>query len=388
MPRVSTKFDVAGLAPGRDWAWLMAGEAVHREFWREVVRLGKLAKGRELKAGIDRYGRAFAPLKPYTIEHRKSDMGEADPNAPPLIPAHGLSRTNAYFDGRAFPDRAEFFWRNDWGKILHFHRIGAGRLPVRDTIGLAPGSLAFIRAQMAKWWAAKRREITAGIKAEDMAFTPPAAQAATKPVPPPPKIRKVGSFDFDRLAVPVDDRTRRAAEAGYFTGFRQFGGGGLRFVNPRPAPPDGGRPATNATRRAAMAPRPAAQRGKPPLTPLPEAVQGLRFAPPDKPGLKTVMVSVAKVDAALRADPGYYVGPGGTGAAIGGRYDEVARFAARAKARGIPFEQSVLVLGGDGLVSFRDGRHRFAWLRDQGMTVVPVSVPARQAAATKRRYGG
>jgi len=236
MPRVSTKFDVTGLAPSQDWAWAMAGESTHREFWREVVRLGKLAKSRELKAGIDRYGRAFAPLKPITIERRHSDMGPADPTAPPLIPAHGLSRTSAWFDGRAFPDRAEFFWRNDWGKILHFHRIGAGRLPVRDTIGFAPGTIAFLRAQMARWWADRRRRLVAGVQPEAMAFAAPAAMAAPRTKQPPAKIARVGSFDFDRLAVPVDDRVKRAAEAGYFTGYRQFGSGGLRFASPRPAP--------------------------------------------------------------------------------------------------------------------------------------------------------
>jgi len=388
MPRVSTKFDITGLAPARDWAWDMAGESTHRDFWREVVRLGKLAKAKELKAGIDRYGRAFAPLKPYTIEHRHSEMGEADPTAPPLIPAHGLSRTSAWFDGRAFPDRAEFFWRNDWGKILHFHRVGAGRLPVRDTIGLAPGSVAWIRAQMARWWADRRRGLTAGVQPEAMALTPPAMQAAKRPAPPP-KIAKVGSFDFDRLAVPVDDRVKRAAEAGYFTGYRQFKSGGLKFVDTRPKPParPGGAAAIPAARRAAMPAKAAAP--KPPLTPMPEPIDGLRFVPPaEKPGLKTVMVDVAKVDAALQRDPGYYVAPGGTGAAIAGRYEAVGRFAAKAKAEGLAFEQSTLVLDGKGVASFRDGRHRFAWLRDQGVRLIPVSVPARQAAAVRRRYGG
>ena len=90
-------------------------------------------------------------------------MGPADPDAPPLTPAYGLSRTRSLFTGRAMPGHAEFFWRFDpvtgkpWGRILRYHADGAGRLPVRDVIGLSPASLAWVRDQVGVWWTARQR---------------------------------------------------------------------------------------------------------------------------------------------------------------------------------------------------------------------------------------
>ena len=46
-----------------------------------------------------------------------------------------------------------------------------------------------------------------------------------------------------------------------------------------------------------------------------------------------------------------------------------------------------MVLADDGEVSFTDGRHTFAWLRDHGPTAVAVQVPPDQAKDVKRRFG-
>ena len=40
----------------------------------------------------------------------------------------------------------------------------------------------------------------------------------------------------------------------------------------------------------------------------------------------------------------------------------------------------------DGKVEFTDGRHRFAWLRDHGLTALPVEVGAECEAAYRRCF--
>jgi hypothetical protein len=100
-----------------------------------------------------------------------------------------------------------------------------------------------------------------------------------------------------------------------------------------------------------------------------------------------VVVDVGKVDAALARDAGYHVGPGGTGAAIGGRYGEFQRFLARAKAEDVAIEQPRAVIDRAGEISLPDGRHRFAVLRDLGARMIPVSVRRSIAARLRRLYG-
>lgn len=158
MPRVSTKFEVTGIEPA-DPLWRSAPEPVRRDFWRQVVVLVKEEYEFERARGRDRFGRKLAAITRFTRANRRSATGAADANAPPLTPADAASRTVAYFDGRAFSDRAEFFWRNGWGRILGFHRVGArnkwakgGRLPVRDVIGISERSEAKVRREALKWW--------------------------------------------------------------------------------------------------------------------------------------------------------------------------------------------------------------------------------------------
>src|SRR3954467_10100153 len=146
-------FRIHGIAPVNDPAWKAAPEKLRRAFWAEVVKLGREAKDKELAVGMDRFGNPLAPLAPSTVAPRKSAMGPADPGAPPLIPAHGLSRSRALLAGKAFKDHALFYWRYDqvtrkhWGRILGYHRAGKGHLPARDVIGLSPGLLAWVTAE-------------------------------------------------------------------------------------------------------------------------------------------------------------------------------------------------------------------------------------------------
>lgn len=179
-------------------SWLMADVLARREFARLVVQLVLKAKDKELASGLDRFGRPLVPISEYTFKHRKSAMGPADPYAPPLTPAYGLSRTRSLLDGRAHLDHALFFWRMDpvtgksWGRILGYHREGAGRLPVRDVIGLSPASLAWVKEQVARWWVAKQR--MQEFYAQAPMFAVPVPLPRTLPRIMPPRIAPVPSI--------------------------------------------------------------------------------------------------------------------------------------------------------------------------------------------------
>lgn len=54
--------------------------------------------------------------------------------------------------------------------------------------------------------------------------------------------------------------------------------------------------------------------------------------------------------------------------------------------KGVPIQASRASMGEDGSVSFDDGRHRFATLRDKGAHAVAVTVPQHQADAFTSRY--
>ena len=190
--RASTAFRVSGIEPG-DPEWGKADDALRRDFWRVVVRLVKDRREYDQARGLDRFGRKLRPITMYTRTHRRSEMGPADPNAPPLTPADGASRTVAYFDGRAYPDHAEFFWRNGWGRILHFHRIGAGRLPVRDVIGISPKSVAYVRAKAHAWWDEQRRNLAPPPPPPQPVPAAPAPAPAKKPRNPMPRNRIAAS---------------------------------------------------------------------------------------------------------------------------------------------------------------------------------------------------
>lgn len=95
-----------------------------------------------------------------------------------------------------------------------------------------------------------------------------------------------------------------------------------------------------------------------------------------------VMIDVAKVDASFSKDRNFYVGPQGAGG-ITGRYE---RFDNWIKG-GSPVEMPEVCLTDQGEISFINGRHRFAWMRDHGVKVIPVAVPAEYAEAVKAKFG-
>jgi hypothetical protein len=132
--------------------------SVRQEYWREVLRLALAEKDRELAAGLDRYGMPLRPIAESTRRHRRSAMGPADPSAPPLTPARGLSRTRSLLTGSATADGCRLTWAADpltqssWGRVLSMHARGSKRLPVRDVIGLAPMRTEHVKRQAWAWW--------------------------------------------------------------------------------------------------------------------------------------------------------------------------------------------------------------------------------------------
>jgi len=95
-----------------------------------------------------------------------------------------------------------------------------------------------------------------------------------------------------------------------------------------------------------------------------------------------VNVDTAKLDAEWKASdpPGFYVGPGGTENAIHGRYERFQKWLKDNP--GTPIEAPLISYNDyddRGGVSFTNGRHRFAVLRDMGYPRVSVMVPMSQA---------
>jgi hypothetical protein len=97
---------------------------------------------------------------------------------------------------------------------------------------------------------------------------------------------------------------------------------------------------------------------------------------------EVVWVDVTKLDRCWR-ESSDYVGPGGTGANIRGRYEDVGEHITA----GNPLLMPSVCLDEAGIITFTDGRHRVAWLRDHGVEALPVEVPPDQAATIQARFG-
>lgn len=97
---------------------------------------------------------------------------------------------------------------------------------------------------------------------------------------------------------------------------------------------------------------------------------------------EVIWVDIAKLDLSWRNDQDY-VGPGGSGQSIEGRYVNVGKYISA----GRPLYMPSVSLDDDGVVGFTDGRHRVAWLRDHGVVALPIEVPPGQAEVIKSRFG-
>ena len=88
-------------------------------------------------------------------------------------------------------------------------------------------------------------------------------------------------------------------------------------------------------------------------------------------GDKLVNINVARFDNAWAQDKDMYVGPGGTANAIGNRYSRVIDFIKDSKTA---IEASEVAFNAQGKPTFINGRHRYAAMRDMGVTHIPMAV--------------
>lgn len=80
-----------------------------------------------------------------------------------------------------------------------------------------------------------------------------------------------------------------------------------------------------------------------------------------------IWVNLKKIDFYWKPDPNY-IGPGGTGAAIEGRYLRFGEWVKKLE----EIHYISLNYSERGYIEFSDGRHRTAWLRDHGVIAIPI----------------
>lgn len=100
-----------------------------------------------------------------------------------------------------------------------------------------------------------------------------------------------------------------------------------------------------------------------------------------KLGDKLVYVDTQKFDKAWQPDE-MYIGPGGAGG-IRGRYPGFGDFLNTTQEA---IEVSEVFVRANGEVSFANGRHRFAFMRDHGATKIPVAM-CSEAIDNAKKYG-
>lgn len=103
----------------------------------------------------------------------------------------------------------------------------------------------------------------------------------------------------------------------------------------------------------------------------------------DRPGFALVEIDVSKVDAAWRASGEGYISQDGTGS-VDGRLDRLAAWLSAHPGKAV--DAPWVYLDGRERVSFADGRHRFALLRDRGYRVIKVAVRKKQAATFRKLF--
>lgn len=82
-----------------------------------------------------------------------------------------------------------------------------------------------------------------------------------------------------------------------------------------------------------------------------------------------VNVNVEKLDNAWSRDSANYIGPNGKNG-IKDRYQRFGEFSQTAKS----IEASEIHVSSNGSIMFSNGRHRFAYMRDNGVSVMPVAM--------------
>lgn len=98
-----------------------------------------------------------------------------------------------------------------------------------------------------------------------------------------------------------------------------------------------------------------------------------------------VTLDVDKVEASWSKDRDFYVGPGGTGAAIGKRYARFQQWLDENPET--PIDPPMIGLTPSRSIIFGDGRHRFAVLRDLGEKRIAALVPREDLKDMEARFG-
>jgi hypothetical protein len=231
-------FTISGLEPIHDPTWHVASQAQRAAYLRVCRVLVLTEWDKQTAAGLDKDGAPLRPIKASTRKHRRSAMGPADPNAPPLQPAHELSRTRSLVDAKPVGMTIRVFWKFDpisgrrWGTILNYHRAGAGHLPVRDVFGLSVEARQRVVKAAYLWWrgyaAGKPTLMPVRPRPGKLGREPMAIQPAYTPTGP--TARRV-PMKTQELSVGPDiytttkgdaEKLMGAAKTGRFTGFRTY----------------------------------------------------------------------------------------------------------------------------------------------------------------------
>lgn len=104
----------------------------------------------------------------------------------------------------------------------------------------------------------------------------------------------------------------------------------------------------------------------------------------DRSDYRLVTVDVAKVDSAWRYPDNGYIAADGTGS-IAGRIEIFEGWLSDHPEESI-LAPAVYLRELSNRVSFHDGRHRFAVLRDHGHREIKVAVPRRQVGRFRRHF--
>lgn len=118
--------------------------------------------------------------------------------------------------------------------------------------------------------------------------------------------------------------------------------------------------------------------------------------PSKSKGYKLVTIITSKFDDAFKKDTEYYIGKGGIGS-IKGRYKGFELFVLGGLEELAPgvvihhtatdtIEASEVTVDKNGIVSFINGRHRYAWLRDHNVNDIQVAMD-NQSIVNAKQYG-
>lgn len=126
----------------REWA------AVHPQRRESTLAFvagrAQYLKHRELARGVGVDGKKLAPVKPSSRPDGATGR--------PLDPHYGDSRVVRLMRASVGKGHVTIWWGSGWGKILGYHRDGAGHLPVRDVIGLTPSDLRKLQLDTVIFW--------------------------------------------------------------------------------------------------------------------------------------------------------------------------------------------------------------------------------------------